>query len=45
MRGRTEDPDAAAGVFADREDVQAGAGECDRLEEVRSQQGAVALSD
>jgi hypothetical protein len=33
MRGRTEDPDAAAGVFDDREDVQTGAGQRDRFDE------------
>jgi hypothetical protein len=37
MRGRAEDPDASAGVLDAREDVHAGAGQCDRFEEVRGQ--------
>jgi hypothetical protein len=38
VRSGAEDPDTAAGVFDDREDVQPGAGERDRREEVRGQQ-------
>jgi len=38
MCSRAEDPDAAAGVLDDREDVYAGAGERDRLDDIGRQQ-------
>jgi len=38
MRGRTKDPDAAAGVLNDRQYVHPGTGQRDGLDEVRGQQ-------
>jgi hypothetical protein len=35
--GSAQDPDAAGGVFDDREDVQVGCGECDCFDEVDGQ--------
>ena len=38
MRSRAQDPDPPAGVFDDREDIQASAAQGDSLEEVAGKQ-------